>query len=160
MAEIERSEYPIFCGRVIKVAGIIEEDRGVFTVVDYMTQKDEPTEKESQGIMFSKVFGTGASKLLGHDVEKKEESIKDKIKRASIPMRLEASVIEGAEIRTRFGQFNLEECGEGKIADTYEVEVIKGRSQAGMDGFSLIAELADGPRHTGFKYIKILKTII
>ena len=66
-------------------------------------------------------------------------------------MRLDPSLIDGAEIRARHAQSDF---GDGVRRRTYEIEVIRGRSQASGDIFAMMGELA-GTRHTGFKYIKV-----
>jgi len=141
---MKKDKYPLFCGKVVSVPAILEQGSTIYTLVDYLTIKDEPSEGEVRQVFFSKLLG------LKEGVEKKEQ-LEKKVKRASIPMRLDPSVIDGCDIRARFGQLQIDE--EGTKVKTYEVEVIKGRRDSSGDIFSALAQ----PRHTGFRYIRILE---
>src|SRR3989338_65510 len=135
------NEYPIFNGRA-SVSAIMEDVNGkVFTVVDYLTIDQE------------KAININFLDLISEPKrEKAQKDLEARMKRAVIPMRLDPSLIDGAEIRTRYAQINT---GNGVMKKTYEIEVIRGRSQANGGIFATIGEL-DGPRHTSFRYIKVL----
>lgn len=139
-----KNEYPVFCGKVVGVPAIMEKDGMIFTLVDYLTIKDEPTEEEVREAFAAQILSGGKDQKL-------EEKVQQKMRRAVIPMRLDPSVIDGADIRTRFGELKLEGRENAK---TYEVEIIKGRSESSGD-ILILASLAQ-PRHTGFRYIKFI----
>ena len=145
--------YPIFSGKVVNVPAIVEQDGEYITCIQYMTPKDELTDEEAKKVM---PLGT-VSMFREEDRDKLNATLQERVKSAVVPMRIDPSVILGAEIRTCFGQLNEGECGEGKMARTYELEVIKGKSQAGGDIFASMAEHFDRTPHSGMKYIKILK---
>jgi hypothetical protein len=150
--KMDKEKYPIFCGTVVSVSAIIEQNGDYVTVIHYLTEKDHPTEEEIKEIT---PLGP-LSFFLEKSREKINQRLQDKVKGAVVPMRVDPSVILGAEIRTRFGQLNLEELGEGAAVKTYELEVIKGKSHHTGDIFSGLAEHFEGPPHSGMRYIKIL----
>ena len=111
-----KEEYSLFCGKVVGVPAILEEGSVIHTLVDYLTIKDEPKEEEVRQVFFLKLLGLKEGAV-------KEEQLEKKVKRASIPMRLDPSVIDGCDIRARFGQLQIDE--QGTKVKTYEVEIIK-----------------------------------
>ena len=146
-------KYPIFSGRVLNVLGIVEQKGEYVTLIDYMSPKDELTEDDEKKVMPLGIL----SLFVEEHRDKFAETLQERLKRAIVPMRVDPSVILGAEIRTSFGQINEGEYGEGQVARTYELEVIKGKSQAGSDPFLGIVEMYDRTPHSGMKYIKVLK---
>ena len=141
---MNKSQYPIFCGKVVGVPAIMEKEGMTFTLVDYLTIKDEPTEEQARKLFVGQV-------LLPAESAKLEAELEKKVKRAVIPMRLDPSVIEGADIRARFAELKVE--GQAENAKTYEVEVIKGRRESSGDVFASLGQ----PRHTGFRYIRLIE---
>lgn len=139
-----KSNYPLFNGRA-SVSGIVETPDGkTCTVIHYITVDQEKAIND-KGFSFLDLFIESKREKVQKDLEKR-------LKKATIPMRLDPAVIDGAEIRTRFASLTLD---DGTSKKTYEVEVIRGRSQSSGDVFAMMGELA-GPRHTGFRYIKIV----
>lgn len=146
-------EYPIFSGRVINVPAVVDMgEEGVFTIVDYISVEKMPSDDEVKKTMpYAEL-----SFLFEEHVDKAKKLLEDRAIRVIIPMKLDPSVILGAEIRTCFAQANSGEYGEGKSHDTYELEVIKGRSQAGGDFVVAMRERAKGEPFTGIKYVRYL----
>jgi len=148
MAEY-KNKYPTFCGRVLRISGILEDEEGeIFSIVDYVPIKSEITDEEER-----KIF---ASVLLGKSEEVRGD-LADKIKRVVVPFRLDPYILEESEVRARCAQMPV--GPGGKMAPTYEVEVIKGRSQARDNSQLSLFEREVGARYTGFKYVKILDKI-
>lgn len=143
-----KDKYPIFSGKVVGVPAILEEGSEVYTLVDYLTPNDELSEAEEKEAMPLGLL----SAFIEEHKEKLKQKLQDRVKRALIPMRLDPSIISGADIRTRFGELNEMDYGEGLVAKTYELEVIKGRPKIG-DIFGALSE----PDYIGFRYIKILR---
>jgi hypothetical protein len=150
---METKDYPIFSGKVLGVAAIVEENGEYVTLIDYMTPKDELTEEDRKKDMPLGML----SVFVEEHRDKMAKTLQERVKRAAVPMRVDPSVILYADIRTSFGQLNEGEYGEGQVARTYELEVINAKSQAGGDMFASMAEHFDRTSHSGMKYIKILK---
>ncbi|MBR9704487.1 hypothetical protein GOV12_03690 [Candidatus Pacearchaeota archaeon] len=150
---MNKLDYPILSGRVLSVPAVIEENGQFVTVIDYIPTGDEMSEDEMKKVMPGGIL----SAFVEEHKEKANQTLQERVKRAFIPLRIDPSVIDGAEFRTILGQINEGDYGEGFIAKTYELLIIKGKSRAGGDIFSGLAEHIDGPPHSGMRYIKVLK---
>jgi hypothetical protein len=149
----QQTKYPIFSGRVVGVPLVVEEREGeVFTYIQYLTPNDEPTMDDVKEALPLGILSMFDQKAM----EKANETLAEKVNTAIVPLRVDPSVLHGAEVRTCLGQLNSQEYGEGPSLRTYEVQVIKGTSRAGGDFLSGFAEMSAGTPHTGMKYIKIL----
>jgi len=146
-------KYPIFSGRVLSVPGIVEENGEHSTIIDYLSPKDELTEEDRKKAMPLGIL----SIVVEEHRDNMAKTLQERVKRVVVPMRIDPSVILDAEVRTSFGQLNKGEYGENPLAKTYELEVIKGKSQASNDMFLGLAEMYDRTPHSGMKYIKVLK---
>lgn len=144
---MDQEKYPVFSGRVVNIPAIVEGEGDTITLVDYVTIRDEPT------ISVGELFMT---LVIPEEKGKLEKDLSSRVQRAVIPMRLDPSLILGAEIRTRYGEVNAGDYGSEKIARTYELEIINPASRPGADVFSTLSDMAMGRPHTGFKYVKIL----
>jgi len=145
-------EYPIFHGKVVSVPAIIEHGDTVMTVVDYLLPSEEEELRKKTGNLFHLMTSKG------HD--EAQEALEKAVHRAGVPMRLDPSVIDGCDIRSSFGRYTVNEDGQKKTYKTYEVEVLRGRSQAGGDALAMLGEVIGSPKHTGFKYVRILEEIV
>ena len=151
MTNINHSEYPIFSGRVVSVPVIIEDGEMCSTVISYVTPKDEPSEEEMK-----KLFPLGPlSMMLPEHLEKANEKLENRVKTATVPLRIDPSIVLGAEIRTRLGEINPAEHN-GEVLKTYELEIIRGKRRYSGDIFSDIAQ-RNYSEHTGLRYIKVLR---
>ena len=146
-------KYPIFSGRVFSVPAIVEENGEYFTIIDYLSSKDELTEEDRKKAMPLGIL----SIVIEEHRDKMAKTLHERVKRAVVPMRVDPSVILDSEVRTSLGQVNKGEYGENPVAKTYELEGIKGKSQVGSDIFSGLAEMYGRTPHSGMKYIKVLK---
>jgi len=141
------NEYPLFHGKVVSVPAIVEQRGKVLTIIDYLLPSEEEELQEQAGSLFHIMTSKGRDEA--------QEALKNRVHRAVVPMRLDPSVIDGCDIRASFGRFT-----EGEVSyKTYEVEIIRGRSQAGGDPLAMLGEILDNPKHTGFRYIRILEKI-
>ncbi|GEM_PF-5995934 len=136
--------YPIFCGKVVRVSEIVTIENNNFTIVRYLQAGDEPQLEQAQAMFLESLFdGVGVGELGA--------ALEQRVRRADIPMRLDPSVIEGADIRARFAELII----DGEKCQTYEVEVIKGRMDRSQS--VLVATGLNQPRHTGFKYVQVVR---
>ena len=136
---MERSQYPVFQGKIVSVSAVLEDDNGVYSIVDYFLSGEEPDEKEIRAGFFQELLNS-VGKNEGVPAPSELEK---KIKRVVVPMRLDAYVLNEAEVIARFGWIR---SGDQK-KDCYEIEVIKGRLES--------SGIFPVEIHTGFKYIKV-----
>ena len=137
---MEFEKYPIFCGRVIKVHALLEDESGSYsTIIKYLSPQDQTIPFE----LANKI-------ILGIVDDFELQSLEEKVQTVSIPLRLDPFVVEGAEIRTRFGKIHLDE--EDEENTTFEVEIIEGSNRYLTD----LHRLTNTTPFSGLTYIKIL----
>ena len=145
------NKYPLFSGKVISVPAIFEHDGEKCTLVDYLLPTDEEALRESTN------DNAISALLIPGRKEELEGELSSRVKRAIVPIRLDPSIIQGANIRAMFSKFKDPESN--KKYRTYEVEVLRGRSQAGSDAMAMLGEIVGNTPHTGFKYVRILEEV-
>ena len=124
-------EYPIFSGQVVKVGPIVSSGTETRTVIQYLEGLDEVSLKD---IM------SGMIPFL-REQDPDHVPLEDRMKVANIPMHIDPSVLNMAEVRTRFSKFKTDE-GEVKC---YELEIIKGPagSYGAFDGLRYIKVIGE-----------------
>ena len=91
---MEDNRYPIFCGKVLKVVREVEfPDEGCNTELHYLSGLDNITHVDAMSSLFPFI-----STPEGHI------PIEQRIKRVVVPLKLEASVVQGSDVKTSFGE--------------------------------------------------------
>lgn len=144
--------FPHFSGLVVGLPAELQSGKMVFTRINYL----DPLAMETIQQEIRKLHPEPDS--LENIAKTLEMLVNENAKSVTVPLRLEASVVLGAEIRGGFGQVNEGEYGENKLTDTYEVEIIKGPQSKYGTNTLVIGSKPDDPtflrlEHTGKRYI-------
>lgn len=128
---MKREDFPVFCGKVLKVGPVIEDGSAVYTVLQYLPGLDNVQSVDAMTALFPSI-----PKPEGY------VPLEQRMKQAIVPLRLEAAVFEGSDVRARFSKepsLTQREC--------YEIEVISGPPTS---------EMLSTERYKGYKHIKVL----
>lgn len=132
---MNREDFPVFCGNILKVGPVVEGiDNTVFTLLQYLPGLDQVTSKDVM-----------AALLPNLPPPEDYVPLDQRVKKAVIPLRLEAAVFEGSDVRARFSRLTGE---DGRERNCYEIEVIRGPITGGF---------LSSERFKGYKHIKILE---
>lgn len=127
---MKREDFPVFCGKVLKVGPVVEDGSEVYTVLQYLPGLDKVQSVDAMAALFPSI-----PKPEGY------VPLEQRMKQAIVPLRLEAAVFEGSDVRARFSK----EPADGR--DCYEIEVISGPTTS---------EMFSTEKYKGYKHIKVL----